>query len=110
MAMAPANFGALSNTLLVGNFGDGLIHAFDPLTGAMVGTLSDASNAPIVIDGLWGMDFGNGGANQPANALFFAAGPDDEANGLFGRIDLVPSPGAASVLGLLSLRALRKRR
>jgi uncharacterized protein (TIGR03118 family) len=87
MAMAPANFGTLSNDLLVGNFGDGKINAFDPTTGAFVGTLSDATGTPIVIDGLWGIAFGNGLNSQPTNTLFFAAGPGSEAHGLYGRID-----------------------
>jgi uncharacterized protein (TIGR03118 family) len=88
MALAPANFGTFSNALLVGNFGDGRINAFDINTGAMLGTLGDANGAPIAIDGLWGIAFGNGLNSQPTNTLFFAAGPDDEANGLYGRIDL----------------------
>lgn len=88
MAMAPANFGAFSGTLLVGNFGDGRIHAFDATTGEMKGTLSKADSSPIVIDGLWGIAFGNDLNNQPSNTLFFAAGPADESHGLYGRIDV----------------------
>ena len=88
MAMAPAGFGTFAGALLVGNFGDGKINAFDPTTGAMLGTLSNASGAPLVIDGLWGIAFGNGLLNQPATTLFFAAGPNAEAHGLYGRIDV----------------------
>jgi uncharacterized protein (TIGR03118 family) len=88
MAMAPANFGLFSGALLVGNFGDGKINAFDPGTGALMGTLSGANGAPLVVDGLWGIAFGNDVQNQPSNTLFFAAGPADEAHGLYGRIDL----------------------
>lgn len=88
MAMAPANFGSFSNMLLVGNFGDGKINAYDPNTGASGGTLGNASGAPIVIDGLWGIGFGNGLDNQPTNTLFYAAGPGDEMHGLYGRLDL----------------------
>lgn len=87
MAMAPANFGPLSSALLVANFGDGKVNAFNPTTGAFLGTLSDALGAPLVIDGLWGIAFGNGLNNQPSNTLFFAAGPAAETQGLFGRID-----------------------
>lgn len=87
MAMAPANFGTFSNALLVGNFGDGKINAFDASTGALLGTLSKASGAPIAIDGLWGIAFGNGINSQPANTLFFAGGPSDETHGVYGRID-----------------------
>jgi uncharacterized protein (TIGR03118 family) len=87
LAMAPANFGPFSNALLVGNFGDGKINAFDPTTGALLGTLSRADGSAIVIDGLWGIAFGNGLNDQPTNTLFFAAGPNDEAHGVYGRID-----------------------
>lgn len=88
MAMAPANFGTFGNALLVANFGDGKINAYNPATGAMLGTLSRADGTPIVIDGLWGIAFGTGNYSQPTNTLFFAAGPSDEEHGLFGRIDI----------------------
>lgn len=88
LAVAPADFGTFSNMLLVGNFGDGKINAYNPATGAAVGTLSAADGTALVIDGLWGMAFGNGINSQPANTLFFAAGPKDEAHGQYGRIDL----------------------
>jgi uncharacterized protein (TIGR03118 family) len=89
MTMAPANFGGFSGALLVGNFGDGKINALDPATGSMVGTLSKADGTPIVVVvGLSGIAFGNDLLSQPSNTLFFAAGPADEAHGLYGRIDL----------------------
>jgi uncharacterized protein (TIGR03118 family) len=88
MAVAPANFGDFANALLVANFGDGKINAYNASTGAFIGTLSKADHTPIVIDGLWGIAFGNGVNNQPANTLFYAAGPNDEAHGIYGRIDL----------------------
>ncbi|HEX3599638.1 MAG TPA: TIGR03118 family protein [Lacipirellulaceae bacterium] len=111
LAKAPANFGDLSNALLVGNFGDGRIHAYDPTTGAALGTLSDASNTPITIDGLWGLQFGNGIMSQPTNTLFFAAGPGDEAHGLYGRIDVVPEPGGLllAMVGAASFVVARVR-
>jgi uncharacterized protein (TIGR03118 family) len=87
MAMAPANFGTFSNDLLVGNFGDGKINAYDPVTGAFLGTLTDPTGTVIAIDGLWGIAFGNGINAQPTNTLFYAAGPADEKNGVYGRID-----------------------
>jgi uncharacterized protein (TIGR03118 family) len=93
MALAPAGFGKFSGRLLVGNFGDGMIHAYDFATGDFVGTLKDTGRRPIRIDGLWGLAFGNGFANQPVNALFFAAGPGDEKQGLYGRIDVAPDEG-----------------
>jgi uncharacterized protein (TIGR03118 family) len=97
VAMAPANFGAFSNDLLIGNFGDGTINAFDPTTGALVGTLKDQNGNVIVLSGLWGIAFGNGVDNQPTNTLFFAAGLNDEADGLYGRIDYsAPATGSGS--------------
>jgi uncharacterized protein (TIGR03118 family) len=87
IVMSPADFGPFSNDLLVGNFGDGTINVFDPASGAFLGTLSDANDMPLVIDGLWGLAFGNGINSQPTNTLFYAAGPADEANGVYGRID-----------------------
>ena len=87
MALAPANFGAASNALLVGNFGDGKINAFNATTGASMGSLNKADGTPIAIDGLWGIAFGNGINSQPTNTLFYAAGPADETHGVYGRID-----------------------
>ena len=88
LAVAPANFGAFSNMLIVGNFGDGTLNVFDPTSGAQLGTLSDANQKPIAVPGLWGIAFGNGVDNQPTNTLFYAAGPNGEQDGLYGRIDL----------------------
>ena len=90
IAMAPSNFGSHSGQLLVGNFGDGRINAFERANGHWrpAGQLQEASGRPITIEGLWGIAFGNGGDAGPTNALFFAAGPEDETHGLFGRIDL----------------------
>ncbi len=87
LALAPNDFGQFSNDLLVGNFGDGHINAFDPDTGAFRGQLSDQNGNPIVIDGLWSLQFGNGAAAGPTNTLFFTAGIDGEAHGLFGKIE-----------------------
>jgi uncharacterized protein (TIGR03118 family) len=87
IVMSPADFGPFSNDLLVGNFGDGTINVFNPASGAFLGTLSGGNGMPLVIDGLWGLAFGNGINSQPTNTLFYAAGPADEANGVYGRID-----------------------
>jgi hypothetical protein len=92
IALAPADFGTFSNALLVGNFGDGKINAFDAAAGTPLGTLSDAGNTPIATPGLWGIAFGNDANNQPHNTLFFAAGTNNEADGLYGRIDLGSTP------------------
>jgi uncharacterized protein (TIGR03118 family) len=92
IALAPANFGAFSNALIVGNFGDGQLHAFDPESGRYLGEMKDENGKPIVIDGLWGITFGNGGNGGDRNALYFAAGPDDETHGLFGSLRAVQQP------------------
>jgi uncharacterized protein (TIGR03118 family) len=89
MAMAPADFGAYSNKLLVGNTGDGRINVYDPTTSQFLGPLLDANGQPIVIDGLHALAFGNGVANQPVNALYFTAGPGNGERGLYGRIDVI---------------------
>ena len=90
LAVAPAGFGAFANALLVGNFGDGRINAFNPATGALLGQLADDSGHAISIEGLWGLKFGNGVSGGDANTLYFAAGiagPDAlEDHGLFGSI------------------------
>lgn len=99
LALAPANFGALSDDLLVGNFGDGLINAFDPTSGIFVGTVNDTSGNPISIDGLWALSFGNGGSAGKTNELFFTAGINDEADGLFGKLS-VPEPSTIFLLAL----------
>ncbi|SAL61957.1 hypothetical protein AWB70_05629 [Caballeronia cordobensis] len=88
VAQAPGNFGTFSNDILVGNFGDGTINAFDPNTGAFVGQLINTDGTPLVQPGLWGIAFGNNLNAQPSNTLFFAAGPNAEADGAYGRIDM----------------------
>ena len=87
MAVAPDGFGSLSGAVLIGNFGDGRILAFDPFTGEFIDFLRDATDAPIVLSGLWGLTFGP--VQQPAS-LFFAAGIDGQTHGLVGKITLVP--------------------
>ena len=90
MALAPAGFGKFGNRLLVGNFGDGRINAYDLAIGKFVGQLKTSDRRPIQIDGLWGITFGDGFVNAPVNTLFFAAGPGEEQHGLFGRLDVAP--------------------
>jgi uncharacterized protein (TIGR03118 family) len=103
LALAPADFGRFSGDLLIGNFGDGRIHAFDPnqLTEAgefeAVGLLHSAAGKPVKIDGLWALQFGHGtnasSANGLTNTLFFTAGPAEEEHGLFGSLVNVAPPG-----------------
>jgi len=93
IAWAPANFGRFSGDLLIGNFGDGHITAFrmtDAGHFVEAGQLTDRNGATLAIDGLWGIGFGNGAAAGPTTTLYFAAGPDHESHGLFGRIDAAP--------------------
>ena len=85
LALAPAGFGGLGGALLVGNFGDGHINAYNPDTGSYLGQLRGPSGHPIVIDGLWGLMFGNGNAAK-TDELVFSAGPNGETNGLLGKI------------------------
>jgi uncharacterized protein (TIGR03118 family) len=87
MALAPKNFGQFSNDVLIGNFGDGSINAFDATSGQMVGTLSGPQGTPLKIDKLWGLLFGNGGDAGKTRMLLFSSGPDDENHGLLGRIN-----------------------
>jgi uncharacterized protein (TIGR03118 family) len=86
LALAPAGFGRFGGALLVGNFGNGRINAYDPETGEFLGRLRNEDNKPIEIDGLWALRFGNGVIGNP-NTLLFTAGIDDEAHGLFGAIE-----------------------
>jgi uncharacterized protein (TIGR03118 family) len=90
MALAPAGFGTFSNHLLVGNFGDGTINAYALSPYHFAGQLRSSTGGILTIDGLWGIAFGNGVHNQSTNTLFFAAGPDDEAQGLYGKIEPAP--------------------
>ena len=89
MALAPDGWGKFSNMLIVGNFGDGTINAYNIKNFTFGGQLH-ANNKVLKIDGLWGITFGNGFNNQPTDTLFFAAGPGGEGHGLFGAI--VPAP------------------
>jgi len=100
MARAPRTFGKFSNALLVGNFGDGAINAFDFHTGAFLGQLEDSTGTPIAIDGLWSLEFGRSGKHHSdgddddddddrgarTSTLYFTAGPGEEENGLVGQI------------------------
>ncbi|AIE85696.1 TIGR03118 family protein [Fimbriimonas ginsengisoli] len=90
LAKAPDGFGGFHNALLVGNFGDGRINAFDIDSGATLGVVGDANGRPIVLDGLWALTFGNGIAGGLADNLYFTAGIGGEKHGLFGF--LAPAP------------------
>jgi hypothetical protein len=91
VAIAPASFGSLAGALLVGNFGNGHINAFNATTGAFLGGLKDPDGEPIQIDGLWALKVGNGGNGGDANTVYFTAGPFGETHGLFGSLTPVAS-------------------
>ena len=96
--IAPASFGIFGGALLIGNFGEGnpSIHAYNPTTGAFLGTLQDESGNGIVIDELWALTFGNGGAGGDVNTLYFSAGTAEEEHGLFGKLN--PTTSSATSL------------
>jgi uncharacterized protein (TIGR03118 family) len=103
--LAPAGFGSFGGDLLIGNFGDSHVSAFDPNTGRFLGQLQDTRGHPLVLDagitgadgntkGLWGIGFGNGQGGAGTQTLFFAAGPNDESDGVFGMVTFDP-PGSS---------------
>jgi uncharacterized protein (TIGR03118 family) len=94
LALAPAGFGKFGNDLLVGNFGDGKINAFDPTSGKFLGSLDDQRGNALQIEGLWGLAFGNGASTGGPNTLFFTAGIGGEKHGLVG--SLQPMGGSSA--------------
>jgi uncharacterized protein (TIGR03118 family) len=89
LAQAPAGWGAFGGDLLVGNFGDGMIHAYQEQPDGSFefdGAVRGADGKKLTIDGLWALEFGNSGSNGNPQTLYFTAGPNDEADGLFGSI------------------------
>jgi uncharacterized protein (TIGR03118 family) len=111
IALAPANFGAFSNDLLVGNFGSGNINAFDPTTGKFLGELKTSSGQPFNVEHLWSLQFGNGAGTGAGSqdTLFFTAGLTSHfgagtgtPHGLFGSLQAVPqvAPNTSITLNL----------
>jgi uncharacterized protein (TIGR03118 family) len=98
ITLAPATFGIFGGALLVGNFGEGnpSIHAYNPTTGAFLGTIQDESGNGIEIDELWALTFGNGGTGGDVNTLYFSAGTAEEEHGLFGKLQ--PTTATATSL------------
>jgi len=89
--LASSNFGEFSHTILIGNFRGGTIAAFNPVTGRFMGNVLNPDGSTLNIDGLWGLQFGNGGSAGPAETLFFTAGPNGEKDGLFGTLTPITS-------------------
>jgi uncharacterized protein (TIGR03118 family) len=107
LAIAPSSFGPFAGDLLVGNFGDGRINAYNLGTNSFVDQLSGVGGQPLSIDGLWGLTIGNDGSAGSSQRIYFSAGPNGEANGLFGVIAPVPEPStivllSAGAFGLLA--------
>jgi uncharacterized protein (TIGR03118 family) len=113
VTLAPAGFGQFGNDLLIGNFNDGMINAFDPVSGAFIGTLSSQNGSPIANPGLWDLSFRSVGSGFDPNTLFFTAGINSEADGLFAAIQAVPEPATFGsmtlVLGVGLLALIRRR-
>jgi uncharacterized protein (TIGR03118 family) len=99
ITMAPLLFPVFGGDLLIGNFGDGRVNAYDPATGAFLGTLTNGSNTPIANPGLWGIGFRTAAGFDP-NALYFVAGINNEADGLFGEIVAAPEPATFVLMSL----------
>jgi uncharacterized protein (TIGR03118 family) len=97
LAIAPATFGDFGGALLVGNFGDGKINAYNATTGALMGTLNDREGNPIVIPGLWSLNFGNGSKSDAAT-LYFTSGPNGESDGLMGSVQAAPAFTSAGIV------------
>jgi uncharacterized protein (TIGR03118 family) len=112
IALAPTAFGGFGGNLLIGNFGDGLINAFDLTSGVHLGALEDSAGNPLENEGLWALAFGNGGMAGLPNQLYFTAGIEDEEHGLFGRITPTAVPEPSSLLlfsAALASAAVRRR-
>ena len=96
MALAPANWGAFGGALLVGNFGDGTVNAFDPASGKPLGTLQDGSGNNLVLSGLWALLFGNNGRGGDANTLYFTSGVPTGSTARRGILGSIAPPAAVT--------------
>ena len=113
VTLAPANFGSFSNDLLIGNFGNGEILAYDATTDLFLGTLNGANGQPLDNPFLWALETRTGGANDNTNALYFTAGINNQQDGLFGEITATtPEPATifGTATGLLAIALSRVRR
>ena len=112
LAIAPSSFGAMAGALLVGNFGDGRINAYDGASNAFLGQVLDTNGAPLAINGLWAISPGNDGSAGSSSLLYFTAGPDNESHGVFGVLVAVPEPSTYALLlvGLAAVASCVRRR
>jgi uncharacterized protein (TIGR03118 family) len=113
IVLAPSSFGSFSNDLLIGNFGNGEILAYDATTDLFLGTLNGANGQPLVNSFLWALETRASGSGFDSNAVYFSAGINDEADGLFGKIDAnTPEPATifGTATGLIALALSRVKR
>jgi uncharacterized protein (TIGR03118 family) len=114
ITQAPTSFGQFGGDILIGNFLNGEINAFDPVNGGYLGTLDGSNGNPIADPGLWALEFRTGGTGDNPNTLYFTAGINDETDGLFGEIATTPEPAPLLLAGMgvltLVLVRLRHRR
>ena len=111
IVQAPSTFGSFGNDILVGNFGNGEIDAYST-SGVFAGTLDGTNGLPIVNQDLWALDFRTGGTNNNLNALYFTAGIDNQAGGLFGDLTVTPEPAPLLLcgMGIIAFALSRLRR
>jgi uncharacterized protein (TIGR03118 family) len=112
IVLAPSNFGSFSNDLLIGNFGNGEILAYDATSDLFLGTLNGTNGQPLVNDFLWALETRAVGSGFDSNAVYFSAGINNQADGLFGKIDVTPEPATifGTATGLIALALSRIKR
>ncbi len=118
LAVAPSGYGpngVFGGALLVGNFGDSHVSAFNIQTGAFIGQLSGPAGNPLTLNGgvggsdtkgLWGIGFGNGHGGASKNTLFFTAGINGESDGLFGKVTATTSHNTSHSATVFAAAAL----